>query len=483
MAESSLKQKTAKGLFWGGLGNGVQQALGAVFGVVLARILTQEDYGLVGVLGIFSGIAITVVNAGFSVALTNKQDAGQKDYDAVFWFTVFAGGALYGALFLAAPLIAGYFGRPELIPLSRFLFLVFLLSGASTVSYTILFKKLMTKQLVIIDASCMLVALSLGIILAWKGFAYWALAVQMVVQHGATSILRFIVAPWRPGFRIDFRPLKPLLPFSFKLFLTNIFIQINYYLFSVIFGKLYSIATVGVYNQGQKWMTMGQQFVGGAIAYITQPVLVAVQDNEARQINVLRKLIRFGAFLSFPSMLGLAFVGKEFIVIALGEKWLSSVPFLQLSCIWGSVLFLHTLYTNLIYTHGKSNWFLYGTVGVGLLQILVIFITHPWGIYAMVMGYLAVHFIGLAVWQYCVSRLIRLSLADVLKDTLPYLAITLACFLIAWLLTRRIAHPHALISAKIGVSFLCYILIMKYSRSVIYQESLAFLIKRFKIKK
>ncbi|MDR2622188.1 MAG: lipopolysaccharide biosynthesis protein, partial [Dysgonamonadaceae bacterium] len=300
---SSLKQKTVKGLFWGGISNGVQQVLGVVFGVAMARLLTKEDYGMVAVLGIFSGIAITIINSGFSIALTNKQDAGHKDYNAVFWFTVFVGSALYGILFFCAPLIGWYFDQPELVPLARFLFIIFLISGMSTVSYTVMFKKMMTKQQAIIDVVCMLIALSIGITLAFNGYAYWALAAQMVIQHCLASILRFIVAPWKPTLHIRFSPLKPLISFSFKLFLTNIFIQINQYLYSVIFGKLYNLATVGIYNQGQKWMSMGQQFIGGTINYITQPVLVEVNENKNRQVNVFRKLIRFGAFVSFPLML------------------------------------------------------------------------------------------------------------------------------------------------------------------------------------
>ncbi|MDR2805994.1 MAG: lipopolysaccharide biosynthesis protein [Dysgonamonadaceae bacterium] len=480
MTESSLKQKTAKGIFWGGLSAGIQQLLGAGFGIAMARILTQADYGLIGMLGIFSGVALTIVNCGFSVALTNKQDAKPDDYNAVFWFTVFTGLFLYGILFFSAPLIGRFFNQPELISLSRVLFLVFLIGGMSTVSYTVMFKTMMTKQQAIIDTVSTVVALSIGIVLAIKGLAYWALAAQMVIQQGLTAVLRFIVAPWKPTFRICFTPLKPLLSFSIKLFLTNIFLQINNYLLAFLFGKLYNATTVGIYAQGQKWMTMGQQFIGGAIAYVTQPVLVQVNENKNRQTNVFRKLIRFGAFVSFPLMLGLAFVGKEFILIALGEKWLSSVPFLQLSCIWGSVAFLSVLYTHLIYSHGKSDWYLYGAVGVGLMQLAAVIGLYPWGIFAMVIGYIVTYFIGLGIWQYYTFKLIRLRLRDVLNDTLPYLAVTLFCFFIAWLITKNIVNLYALITAKIGISLLLYVLILKYSRSVIFQESLSFFLQRLK---
>jgi O-antigen/teichoic acid export membrane protein len=497
MTEPSLKQQAAKGILWSGLSNGLQQLLGVAFGIILARILSQEDYGLMGMLAIFSGIALAIINSGFSVALTNKQDAAHRDYNAVFWFTVLAGAALYILLFFSAPLIGWYFKRPELIPLARFLFLNFLISGMGTASYTVLFKKLMIKQQALIDVTSMIIALSIGTTMAFHGFAYWALATQVVVQYSVASILRFIIAPWKPTLHIDFAPLKPIFSFSFKLLLTTIFIQINNNLFGVIFGKLYGANQVGIYNQGQKWMGMGQQFIGGTITYITQPLLVQVHENQARQIHAFRKLIRFGAFISFPLMLGLAFVGEEFIVIAIGEKWLSSVPFLRLSCIWGSVIFLTTLYTNLIFTHGKSDWYLYGTIITGLAQLAVVLALHPLGMYVMVIGFVITYLASLFLWHYYASKIIRLRLLDVLRDTLPYLLITLACFLAAHLFaTHLLPHllpaphlpnsnpyhpnPYLLITTKITISSLLYIFILKSTRSVIYRESIAFLLSRFK---
>ena len=134
MAEQTLKEKTANGLFWGGLSKGVQQILGACFGVYLARVLNAEDYGLIGMLAVFSGIANAIINSGFSVALTNKKDANHKDYNAVFWFTFFVGLFCYLILFFSAPLIAEFYKRPELISLSRIVFLNFFFSGIASVS-------------------------------------------------------------------------------------------------------------------------------------------------------------------------------------------------------------------------------------------------------------------------------------------------------------------------------------------------------------
>jgi O-antigen/teichoic acid export membrane protein len=477
MAESTLKQKTAKGLFWGGLSNGAQQLIGIVFGIYMARILSKGDYGLVGMLAIFTGIATIIVNSGFSVALTNKQNVEHKDYNAVFWFTFFVGLFLYVVLFFSAPLIAGFYKQPELVGISRVLFLSFLFGGMGTVSYTVMFKNLMTKQQAVIDVVSLFVACVVGIILAKNDFTYWALVIQTVVYISLASLLRFIIAPWKPTLQFLFSPLKQMFSFSFKLFLTQIFTQINNNVLSVLLGKFYDPDTLGVYTQGQKWEGMGRQFVGGMIGYVTQPVLVQVNEDKNRQINVLRKLIRFGAFVSFPLMLGLAFVGREFILITIGEKWLSSVPILQLFCVWGAVSFLSTLYTNLIYASGKSNLYMYGTMIAGAVQLIVVLLLLPIGVIPMVIGYVLVCFMSLGIWQFYASELIGLRLKYVLKDTIPYLAVTIGCFFVAWLLTKNIVNLYWLIVAKIVISGLLYVFLMKISNSVMFRESVEFFLK------
>lgn len=474
MAEQSLKDKTAKGLFWGGVSNGVQQLLGMLFGIYLARVLNAEDYGLVGMLAIFSGIAGTIINSGFTVALTNKQDATQKDYNAVFWFTFLIGLLLYLMLFLLAPLISRFYGRPELTMLARVLFVSFFFSGIASVPYTVMFKRLMVKEQAKIDIASLFISGVIGVVLALNGFAYWAIALQSMSYVTINSLLKFYISPWRPTFEFDFSPLRHMFSFSVKIFLTNIFTQINTNIFSVLLGKFYDARQVGYYSQGNKWQGMGNTFISGMINSVAQPVLVSVGDDLARQRSVFRKMIRFGAFISFPVMLGLAFVGKEFICVTIGEKWLPSVPFLQLFCLWGAVTFLWNLYSNLLISHGRSNLYMWGILFVGLIQLFCVFALFPYGIYYMLSAYISVYFLGILFWHFFASRLIGLSLISVIKDISPYLLATVLSFLIAWLFTLRIEHLLVLLVLKILISALSYITIMWFGNSVIFKEMLAY---------
>ena len=480
MEDLTLKQKTAKGFFWGGISSGIELFFGLAFGVFLARMLSREDYGLVAMLSIFSAIGTTIVVSGFSVALINKKDATHKDYNAVFWFNVFSGLLLYLILFFSAPFIARGFGRPELLNLSRVLFINLFFYGLTLVPNTIMQKQLMIKQQAQVAIISLLTSGTVGVLMAFHGYAYWSLVVQNGLLAFMGFILRFFFISWKPTFDIDFRPLKEMFTFGSKLLITGIFSCISGNIFSVVLGKFYNAVTLGDYSQGQKWAVMGQSFIGGMINQVTQPVLVQIQEEKERQVKVLRKMIRFGAFISFPLMLGMAFIAKEFIVIVVGEKWVHSVPFLQLFCIWGAFFFLWNLFVNMIYTHGKSNIYMYVTILMGLLQIAVVIVTYPLGIYAMVISFIIMNFIGLLIWHYFVRQLIGLRLREVLKDILPYLAVTLLCFAITWLITKSIQNIYFLIISKILISAIFYIFAMKISRSVIFQESMEYFVNIFK---
>ena len=481
---STLKQKTASGLLWGGFNNGVQQLLGIAFGIYMARILNVADYGLYGMLSIFTAIAVIIINSGFSIALTNKQDATHQYYNAVFWFTFYVGLFLYILLFFAAPLIAKFYKEPALVNLSRFVFISFFLGGLGTVSYSIMFKQMMVKQQAIIDMLTLFIAMSIGIIAAIKGLGYWALAIQSVVQISLASLLRFLIAPWKPTWKFHLTPIKEMFSFTSKVFITNLFLQINNNFLSLIIGKLFNKEQVGIYSQGQKWANMGNQLMSGMINSIAQPVLVQINNDKERQTNVLRKMIRFGAFISFPSMLGLALISKEFIVIAGGgNKWLSSVPFLQLFCVWSAFAFLLNLFTNVVYTHGKSDIYMKITIVTGLLQLAAVLCTYPLGLFWMVTAYIGISFAALLLWQWYVYQLIGLKLQDILKDILPYLGITVICLFIAWIATINIQNIYLLLASKIAISVILYIFVMKISRSVIFRESMEYFVTFLKKQK
>ena len=199
--------------------------------------------------------------------------------------------------------------------------------------------------------------------------------------------LRWYYSPWRPSFRFNAAPLKKMFPFSIKLLLTGIFNVINDNIFALILGISYSKAQAGFYAQGRKWSYMAYSTVWGMANNVSQAVLAQVADTADRQQNVFRKLIRFMAYVTFPSMLGLAFISEEFIAITVGEKWLPSIPYMQLFCLWAIVTPLNNICTNTIISRGKSNIYMYGTITLDVVQLLVIYFSAPLGVFQMVINY------------------------------------------------------------------------------------------------
>ncbi len=479
MAES-LKEKTAKGLFWGGMSNGVQQLLTLLFGIILARLLNATDYGMVGVLSIFTAIAGSLQESGFTVALANKKQATDEDYNAVFWFSLLMGASMYTILFFCAPLIARFFNAPDLVPLSRVVFLGFLISSTGIAHNAYLFRNLMVKQKAMAQIPALILSGTVGVVLAAKGFSYWGLATQTLVYIAVVNGFFWYFSRWRPSWHINFHPIREMFGFSSKILVTNVFVHTNNNLLSTILGHFYSKAEVGNYTQANKWNIMGFSLISGMISSVAQPVLTQASDDSERQRAIFRKMLRFTAFLSFPALLGLALIAPEFIVIAVTSKWIACVPILQILCIWGAFMPIVTLYTNLIISKGKSNIFMWNTIAMSLLQLTVMIIAHPYGIYLMIPLFVGINIAWLGVWHIFVSRLINLSLWSALKDIVPFAAIASLSIAAAYYLTLHIENIYWLLMAKIVIAASIYTLILWASNATIFKESIQFISRRGK---
>lgn len=475
---SDLKSKTAKGLFWGGIGNGLIQLLNLFFGIFLARLLTPHDYGMVGYLTIFIVLAGAIQECGFTNALINRSEIRHRDYNAVFWFTLLMGVFLYVTLFLCAPLIAWFYREPELVPLSRFLFLGFLISSSTAAHNAIMTKKLMVKQKTIAQVTGLIISGTIGVTMAFNGYAYWGIATQTVTYIFIYAALMWWFSPWKPSWSFDFSPIKEFWRFSVKVLITNVFMHINNNIFTVILGRLFTARDVGYYTQAAKWNLMGYSTISGMIQSVAQPVLREVCDDIARQRQVFRKMLRFTAFVSFPAMLGLALVSHELITITITDKWSSSAVIMQMLCVWGAFFPITTLYTNMILSKGKSGVYMYGTIALGLLQLTVLLATASHGIFTMIVAFITINVAWLLVWHYFVQRYLNLTLWQALKDVMPFAIVATLTMLATHFITSPIGNIYLLLVAKILIAAVIYIGVMKLLHAQILNESVQYLFKK-----
>ena len=411
--------------------------------------------------------------------MVNKKDIRHEDYNAVFWFCSGISLTLYLILFGCAPLIAAFYGQPALVPLARYSFLGFLIASLGISHSAYLFRNLMVKQKALTSIIALIVSGTTGVALALAGFSYWGIATQSIVYVAAVNLCYLYFSPWRPTLKIDFRPLKGMIGFSSRLLVTNIFTHINNNLFSVLLGRLFSVQQVGYYTQAAKWNMMGYNTINGMITGVAQPVLAQVSDDKARQLAVFRKMLRFTSFLSFPLMLGLAFIARELIVVCVTEKWLPSVPMMQMLCVWGAFVPVQGLFSNLIISRGKSRIYMWNTIVLCLLQMSVLIATAPLGIKNMIIAFVVLNVAWLGVWYLFARRQLALRFADMLRDILPFAFAAGGVMVVAHYVTCGIDNIYLLLGAKVVTAALLYLAVMWTGGAKVLKESIGFIKQRF----
>lgn len=480
MGSSELKDKAAKGIFWGGFSNGAQQFLNLVFGIFLARLLSPGDYGVIGMLSIFTLIAGSIQDSGFSAALINEKDDNHDSMCSVFWFNITMSLVLYLILFFCAPLIARFYHNPELVILSRYLFISLFISSFSCVQSAYLTKHLMIKERAIASLTATVISGCIGIFMAFKGFAYWGIATQTIAYSTVVVICMWYFSPWRPSFKFSIKPIIRMFAFSFKLLVTSIFTHINNNIFSVILGRIYNAKEVGNYSQANKWNNMGSDLISNMISGVSRPVLAGVSDEKERQLRIFRKMIRFAAFCSFPAMFGLALVAPEFITVAITDKWIDSAQIMRILCIGGAFLPISGLFSSLVISNGKSDTYMVCTVILGVLQTVMLILMKNLGIKYMLCAYTALNIIWVFVWNHAGNRLIGYSAYQFIKDISPYIAISAAIMFITYFCTKGISNVYILLTVRIVLAASLYCIVMWSSKATTFSESVQYLISMIK---
>ena len=468
---STLKEKTAQGLLWGGLNSGIQQLVGLAFGIVLGRLLSPSDYGMMAMISIFSLVATALQDSGFRTALTNIEHPKHEDYNSVFWFNIIMASSLYVILFLAAPLIGEYYHTPRVVPLCRYAFLSIVIASLGTAQSAYLFKHLRAKQQAEAGALAVILSSLTGVGMAFAGMAYWSLATQGLVYVGINTLLQWHFSPWRPSIHgITFAPVRRMFRFSCKILATTIMTHVNNNVLNILLGHYFTPRDTGNYNQAYQWNTKCYSLVQSMVAQVAQPVLVSLNGEEGRQKDVFRKMMRFTAFITFPLLFGFGLVAKEFIVTAIGEKWLASAQLIQILCLSGATMPLSTLFSNMIISKGRSGTFFWCTFTLGLVQIATMIMIWPMGIRTMVIAYTLLNTSWLLVWLFFVRRLIGYGYWMFFCDVMPFALAAAGVMGVAYVATMPLSNMIALLITRFIIAGVLYYVVMKIARVKILAE-------------
>ena len=458
-------------MLWGGLNSGIQQLVGLAFGIVLGRLLSPSDYGMMAMISIFSLVATALQDSGFRTALTNIEHPKHEDYNSVFWFNIIMASSLYVILFLAAPLIGEYYHTPRVVPLCRYAFLSIVIASFGTAQSAYLFKHLRAKQQAEAGALAVILSSMTGVGMAFAGMAYWSLATQGLVYVGINTLLQWHFSPWRPSIHgITFAPVRRMFRFSCKILATTIMTHVNNNVLNILLGHYFTPRDTGNYNQAYQWNTKCYSLVQSMVAQVAQPVLVSLNGEEGRQKDVFRKMMRFTAFITFPLLFGFGLVAKEFIVTAIGEKWLASAQLIQILCISGATMPLSTLFSNMIISKGRSGTFFWCTFTLGLVQIATMIMIWPMGIRSMVIAYTILNTSWLLVWLFFVRRLIGYGYWMFFCDVMPFAIAAAGVMGVAYIATMPLSNLIALLISRFIIAVVLYYVVMKIARVKILAE-------------
>mgnify|MGYP002297757970 FL=1 len=458
-------------MLWGGLNSGIQQLVGLAFGIVLGRLLSPSDYGMMAMISIFSLVATALQDSGFRTALTNIEHPKDEDYNSVFWFNIIMASSLYLILFFAAPLIGEYYHTPRVVPLCRYAFLSIVIASFGTAQSAYLFKHLRAKQQAEAGALAVIMSSLTGVGMAFASMAYWSLATQGLVYVGINTLLQWHFSPWRPSIHgITFAPVRRMFRFSCKILATTIMTHVNNNVLNILLGHYFTPRDTGNYNQAYQWNTKCYSLVQSMVAQVAQPVLVSLNGEEGRQKDVFRKMMRFTAFITFPLLFGFGLVAKEFIVTAIGEKWLASAQLIQILCVSGATMPLSTLFSNMIISKGRSGTFFWCTFTLGLVQIATMVLIWPMGIRSMVIAYTILNTSWLLVWLFFVRRLIGYGYWMFFCDVMPFALAAAGVMGVAYIATMPLSNLIALLISRFIIAVVLYYVVMKIARVKILAE-------------
>lgn len=353
-----LRSKATKGVFWSAVERYSVQGVQFLLQLVIARILSPHDYGLIGMLTIFMALSQVFIDGGFSNALIQKKDRDENDYSTVFHINLGISLVAYILLFLGAPYIASFYNQPLLTSITRVYSLNLIINSLVAVNKVKLIIAIDFKTQSKISLSAAIISGVAGIVCAYMGLGVWALVVQMMLNSMLNVILSFYFVSWFPKLIFSTKSFKRLFKFGSKLLIASIISSIYSNIYNLVIGKRFPASTLGLYTRGQQFAFFAGTNVSGILQRVSFPILSEIQDDDKRLVSAYKKYIGISTWAAFPLILGLCGVAKPLIFVLLTEKWASCVPFLQILCfavLWDCVTLVNL---NLLYVKGRSDWVL-----------------------------------------------------------------------------------------------------------------------------
>ena len=458
MAES-LKQKTVKGVLWSTLERFSVQGIQFVVMIIMARMLTPNDYGLIGMLAVFIAVSQSLVDSGFSQALIRKQDRTETDNSTVFYFNLVVGLVLYGILFATAPLIAQFYNEPQLVNITRVIGLSVLFNSLVVVQRAILTIQIDFKTQAKAALTAAITSGIIGIWMAYSGYGVWSIVAQQLINIGVNTLILWIISKWRPLWKYSWKSFQELFGFGSKLLASGLIDTLYRNINLIVIGKVFSASDLGYYTRAHQFTDFPSSNLTGIIQRVTYPVLCSIQSEDDRLANVYRKFLRISAFVIFPLMMGLAAVAEPLVLTLLKEQWLFTATLLSIICFSMMWYPIHAINLNLLQVKGRSDLFLKLEIYKKIIGVIILCITIPMGLIAMCIGSFITSMLALIINTYYTGKLISVGYFRQMRDLMPTFLLSVSMCVIVYIAINSLsAHPLLQLIVGIIIGILYYTL-------------------------
>lgn len=476
---SELKSKIIHAAGWSFIESIGARLVQFVIGIILARLLLPEQFGLIGMLTIFFAVAQAFIDSGFGAALIQRKSITEKDTSSIFYFNILVGIVAAGCLCGIAPWVADFYEQPILSPLLRVLSLVMVINALGLVQNILLTRAIDFKTQTKITLIASILSGIIGIGMAWRGCGVWSLAFQQLSNAGFRVILLWLFNSWRPAWMFSFQSLRDMFSFGSKLLASGLLNTIFDNIYLIIIGKLFSAAELGYFTRANNLQQLPSQTLSGMVSRVTFPVFSSIQEDRERVKRGMKKALTTLVLVNFPMMIGLAVVARPLVLVLLTEKWLPCVSYLQLLCLVGLMFPLHLINLNVLQALGRSDLLLRIEIIKKVLIVLNIAITWRWGISAMIVGQIFTSVISYYLNAYYNKSLLYYSIWEQIKDLYPYLInaaiMGVAVYTITYL---PIASPRLLLLCQLSTGGIMYLILCRLFRFSAYMELQQMIISR-----
>lgn len=416
---------------WSFADNLANSGITFLVGLILARLLSPEEFGILGMITIFIVVSNTIIDSGFSNALIRKNDTKRIDYNTVFYFNLFVSVFLYVLLYLFAPLISVFFHESSLVLITRILGIILVINSLSIIQRALFIKKVDFKTQTKISLISSLLSGLVGIIMAYYGYGVWSLVFQQIIRQLVATMLFWIYSSWRPLWEFSYYSFKELFGYSSKLLFSSLLDTLCNNIYYLVIGRYYSAYQLGQYSRAEQFNMISGNMIA-VIQKVSLPVLCSIQDDNESLKKAYKKLIKLSMAITFAFMLCLVAIAKPLIIVLIGEQWKDAILYLQIICFSGMITPLHGINLNLLQVKGLSNLFLRLEIYKKIMVIIPIVVGVFYGVVAMLSVNVFVAFLSFMLNSMYSRRIINYSTLEQLADILPSFLISLLVALIVW---------------------------------------------------